>query len=153
MRIGEKRRPVPLAIRLQVALRQLADAHRQLGLLGPDEEPGWELDHDPALARRDVDPETGQHVPHQHAVNYLVYLSRSCHKAKTVGTGATTRGSDIGEIARERRVTKKQAAFRAALLAKSEGREKLETNPKGRKIRSPGFQKGPSKWPKRSMKR
>lgn len=68
-----------------------------------------EFDHVLALARGGED-----------TLDNLVALHRSpCHAEKTRGAGATTRGSDIGEIAKTRRLTKKQDAFRERLLAKT----------------------------------
>jgi hypothetical protein len=118
------RRKVPDSIGLKVALRQL-------GIEQP------ELDHDPALSRRDFDPETGKYTPDEHNPDFLVWRDKADHKIKTFGTKATTRGSDIGERAHERRVTKKEAAFRARLLAKATG-----TEPSPKKYR----------WPKRPMR-
>lgn len=45
-------------------------------------------------------------------------LCEPCHAIKTRGLPATTRGSDIHEIARTRRLTQKEKDFRASLLRK-----------------------------------
>ena len=48
----------------------------------------------------------------------------ACHAVKTRGKGATTRGSDVGDIKHVRHVTRSHEAFRARLLAKDEGKDK-----------------------------
>jgi 5-methylcytosine-specific restriction endonuclease McrA len=48
----------------------------------------------------------------------------ACHAVKTRGNGATTRGSDVGEIAHSRHVMASHAEFRARLLAKDAGEKK-----------------------------
>lgn len=57
-------------------------------------------------------------------IENIVAVHIDCHSAKTRGTGATTAGSDIGNIAKTRRLTKSQEAYRAALLRKETGEEK-----------------------------
>ncbi|TDR90344.1 hypothetical protein [Enterovirga rhinocerotis] len=109
-RPAEPRRKVPMKIQLWAALYQL-------GLEPTDAE----LDHFPALALRPIDPVTGEHQPHQHDPRALIWRSKADHRAKTFGTGATTRGADAGEIAHTRRLTKKEAEFQARLLAKDVG--------------------------------
>lgn len=48
----------------------------------------------------------------------------ACHAVKTRGNGATTRGSDIGEMAHSRHILASHEAFRARLLAKDAGEQK-----------------------------
>jgi hypothetical protein len=43
-------------------------------------------------------------------------LCEPCHQEKTTGRPATTRGSDIHEIAKTKRLTQKEKEFRASLL-------------------------------------
>lgn len=89
----------------------------------------------------------GCHFDHAHAlalggpdsVGNLVAVHKDCHDRKTFGRkpGAertvTTAGSDVGNIAKARRLTKKQEEARRRMLARGEGEW-----PK-------------SKWPKRSF--
>jgi hypothetical protein len=122
----EKRRAVPLEIRLQVALRQLTEAWRASGRLQPGET--LELDHIPALIRRAHDKRTGCHIPHQHDPDALAYKTRWEHKLKTHGNGATNRGSDRGEHAKTKRLEMKRreqevADARRAMLATSNSDE------------------------------
>lgn len=123
---AEKRRAVPLEIRLKVALRQLTEAWRASGRLQPGEV--IELDHIPALIRRAVDGRTGHHIPHQHDADALAYKTRSEHKLKTHGNGATNRGSDRGEHAKTQRMEEKRREreieeARRAILAKANSDE------------------------------
>jgi len=77
-------------------------------------------------------------VPPQHDPCYIEPLAKADHKAKTFGSGATTAGSDIGRIAKVKRIVESPAGgeeFRRKLLA----REPREAKPKGKA------------WPKRSF--
>lgn len=139
---AEPRRAVPVKVQLAVAKRQLAELMRAKGF----EVERLELDHDPALARRNIDPDTGEHIPHQHDAAYLVWRPAGEHAVKTRGSGATTRGSDIGEITHERHVTASEAEFRARILSRQAGDKRV---PKGT-IRSQGFRPAP---PQRSASR
>lgn len=138
----EKRRPVPLAIALKVALRQLAIA------LGLAPETRFELDHYPALRRRLVDPKTRQHIPHQHDPAALQWLPKAAHAIKTNGTKATTLGSDKHEIAKTDRLEKQQAEVRARLLSKAPG----SPPPKKNSIPGRGFRR-PDREAQRSASR
>lgn len=159
-----KRPYIPLAARLEAALRQLG--------LDPATA---ELDHDPALELRDRVPIVGpipsakklthipdpnpspiigwKYFPDANDPRYLVWRSKAEHATKTNGPGnekrITTRGGDHGDAAHLRRVTKKEAAFRARLLAKGHSARAADdlmdllpdARPKKRKIASRGFQK------------
>lgn len=155
----EKRRAVPLEVRLKVALRQLTEAWRASGRLQPGET--LELDHIPALIRRAHDKRTGHHIPHQHDPDALAYKTRSEHKLKTHGNGATNRGSDRGEHAKTQRLEEKRreqevADARRAMLAASnpdelpnelldKGSNRRDAKPK-RKLQSA------SRWPAKKPK-
>jgi hypothetical protein len=105
-RRAEPRRPVPLAKQVEASKRQIADLMRRLGMVEVPEPVELELDHDPALGLRDVDPATGQHIPHQHDDRFLVWRPKQTHAGKTRGTGATTAGSDVGEMRKTRQLVK-----------------------------------------------
>jgi hypothetical protein len=120
-----RRKSIPLKTQLHAALYQLG--------LEPHEA---ELDHDPALGRRDWDEQAKDTVPPANDPKFLVWRPREGHKRKTFGTKATTYGSDIFEMAKERRVTKKQAEFRSRLLAPV-----------------PKAERPKSKWPKRKLQK
>ena len=119
------RKKVPTKVLLHAALRQLGFEPHEV-----------EADHDPALARRRLNPEGTDYDPPQHDPKHIIWRPIADHRRKTFGTPATTLGSDIHEIAKTRRLTKQQQVFVDRLLAKSEGREM----PK-------------SKWPKRRFGR
>lgn len=120
------RRKVPLAIALKVALRQL-------GLKQP------ELDHQPALGLRERTPDGG-YIPHEHDPDYLVWRDAEEHAVKTRGNGATTAGSDVGNMRHMRDLTKSQEEFRRRMLSKECG----SPPPRTGKIRSRGFEKRPA---------
>ena len=145
-RASDPRRPVPTRVQLEVAKRQLAQLMREKGF----EVDRLELDHDPALGLRPIDPETGHHVPHQHDSVALIWRPRADHKRKTTGRRGESRLSisydgDQSRIAKADRLEEGAAEFRARLLAKAPGkpRERAGT------IKSAGFRKTARK-PKRS---
>lgn len=105
---AEPRRAVPLAKQLEASKRQIADLMQRLGMVAVSEPVELELDHEPALGLRDVDPATGEHRPHQHDPRYLVWRPKARHAVKTRGTGATTAGSDVGEMRKTRQLVEKR---------------------------------------------
>lgn len=107
---AEKRREPPLHVKLEAALRQLVEAWKQLGKVPADETPKLEFDHFPALGLREVCQETGQHIPHQHSAEHLRWMPKADHDRKTRGTGATTNGTDIGEMRKTRQLVKARIA-------------------------------------------
>ena len=107
---AEKRREPPLHVKLTCALRQLVEAWKALGKIPADAEPALEFDHITALGLRDVCPETRQHIPHQHDPDYLQWLPKVDHDRKTRGNGATTNGSDVGEMRKTRQLVRKRIA-------------------------------------------
>lgn len=117
------RRHIPLATQLAVALRQL-------GLVEP------QLDHTPALGLRERTPDGG-YIPHEHDPEALVWRDKAAHAVKTRGNGATTAGSDVGNMRHIRDLQKSQQLFRDRLLRKEPGQ------PRERKgtIRSRGFKR------------
>lgn len=112
-RAAEPRRTPPVGKQLAAAKRQIADLMKKLGMIPvevPMEDLRLECDHDPALGLRDVDPATGQHLPHQHDERYLVFRPDLAHTVKTRGTGATTAGSDVGEMRKTRQLVEARVA-------------------------------------------
>ena len=112
-----KRKAVPMQTQRDVALRQLGELMRKLGF----EVQMFELDHDPALELRPVDPETGEHEPHQHDANYLVWLPKANHRDKTHGKPAgesklNRRDGDQQKIAKAKRLAKSHEEMRRRLL-------------------------------------
>jgi hypothetical protein len=107
---AEKRKEPPLHVKLEAALRQLVEAWKALGRVPADETPKLEFDHHPALGLREVCQETGQHIPHQHSAEHLRWMPKEDHDRKTRGTGATTNGTDIGEMRKTRQLVKKRKA-------------------------------------------
>ena len=140
MTTGDKRKAIPLKVKLEVMVRQArcAICGEHLGTLS-----NIDFDHEPALVFRPFSTVDGEFVPPQNDPEYLRAVHADCHLYKTSGRvkggkTATTRGSDIGEAAHLARVAEKQAEFRRRLLAKKEGESRCQT-PK-------------SRWPKRKMR-
>lgn len=101
---------------------------------------GLDFDHATALALGGADE-----------VENLRAVHRDCHAIKTRGAGATTAGTDIGRIAKVKRIAKDPAGgeeFRRRLLAKAEGEPPPET--KKRKHQWPSRPLGKGKAQRRT---
>ncbi len=85
-----------------------------------------DFDHEQALARGGTDTNDNIRAVH-----------RDCHKAKTFGTGGTTRGSDVYEAAKSKRLERKNADFMRLISSRECGEPR---KPKGT-IKSRGFRK------------
>lgn len=118
---AEPRRAVSMKLQRDLALAQLADAMRALGLIPVDASPEFELDHDPALCLRPVDPETGKHIPPQHEPSCLIWRTKEAHDRKTNGPGGerriTTLGSDKHTKSRVDRLSEAHAETQRKLLS------------------------------------
>lgn len=90
------RKTIPLGVRLDATL---------LHFMGVDAL-SIDWDHDPPLALREFDPETGIYTPHEHDPRHITPRLRADHKRKTFGSPATTAGSDIHAIAKVKRILK-----------------------------------------------
>lgn len=128
-----KRKTIPLAVKLDVALARF-------GLTLAD----VQFDHAPALELREWDEAAGDTIPPANDPEHIQMLLIAEHKAKTFGRRgektATTHGSDIGNIAKARRITKQQEEARRRMLAKDAGEPKPRSKwgsrpfPKRRKV-------------------
>lgn len=98
-----KRRAIPVRIKIVVLMAQAykcALCHfRDVNV----RKRGTNFDHEPALRLRDLTEDGSEYVPHQHDPKYLQALCKVCHDIKTRGSGATTAGTDVGKIKKERR--------------------------------------------------
>jgi len=65
--------------------------------------------HDPLLAARPINPETGDTIPPANDPRHITPMAREAHKARTP--------QDIKTVAKVKRLEKKEAEFRAKLLA------------------------------------
>lgn len=141
-----KRKAIPQ--RLAIAL-----AIRAAGGVAKDEVTGeaitWldalagkvQIDHDPALDKRPVSHETGDTVPPANDESFLYLRRIDGHKAKTFGPGGekriTTRGSDVGDHHRDKRVRGSHADHLTYMKTKTAGQKR----PRKGTIRSRGFDK------------
>lgn len=134
-----RRRPIPLLVKLQVALRQLGYTVNEIH---------W--DHTPPLALREWDPVAQDTIPAANDPNHIRILRIEDHKAVTTGRRGESDLSisfngDVSRIAKARRLSKEEEAFRKRLLAKEAGQPREKTG----SIKSRGFERRP-KEPKRS---
>lgn len=116
MRAKDHRLGIPLGVKLKATLLFAGFSEEQI-------EAGVQFDHCPALGRRSLD-ENGEITPASNDYRYIRPMTKPDHDIKTRGRGATTAGSDIGEIAKTKRIEKDPAggaAFRRKLLAAKAG--------------------------------
>ncbi|MDQ0422372.1 hypothetical protein J2045_003420 [Peteryoungia aggregata LMG 23059] len=127
----DRRKAIPLSVKLEVALRKLGLTIEQIH---------W--DHSPPLALREWDPVKQDTIPPANDPRHIELLLITDHKTKTFGRGGekriTTAGSDIHAIAKVRRLTKAQEEARRRMLAKTEPGESEPVNPRKK-----------TKWPSR----
>lgn len=76
---------------------------------------GFVWDHEPALKLRNVVEKNGEleHEPHQHDAAYITARCARSNRLKTSGAGATTAGTDVGKIKKERKRSRKPKFKRA----------------------------------------
>jgi hypothetical protein len=112
----DRRKHIPLKAQLHAALLQLGFEPHEV-----------ELDHSPALVLRDWDAEAQDTVPAASDPRFLIWRPKAEHARKTFGPGGerriTSAGGDIHAAAHVRRLGRKEADFRARLLAKATGTE------------------------------
>ncbi len=121
---AEIRRAVPMRIQRDLALQLVADLMRKLGMVPVDVPVEFELDHTPALCLREIDPVTGEHIPHQHDPSCLIWRTKEAHAVKTHGPGGekriTTAGSDGHSRRKADRLAEADAEHRLAVAKASE---------------------------------
>lgn len=93
-----------------------------------------EWHHQPALALRLIDIETGKYTPDANDPRYIVPLATKEHRERTAKI-------DIPQAAKTKRLEKAQEAFRAAMVAKTTG-DDPPRDVKRHRIPSRPFQKG-----------
>lgn len=126
------RRPIPVGVKLQVALLALGYNKDEIAR-------EIEYDHAPALGLRRWNDEARDYEPGQHDPEYIKIRLKSEHRRKTTGRKGESKLSgsdgDIQQIAKLKRVTNDESEFRRRLLAKDAGAARP-----------------PSKWPKRKLR-
>jgi hypothetical protein len=80
-------------------------------------------DHHPPLALREYNPKTRKYTPDANDPKFITLYLTEHHDIKTNGgpQAATTAGTDIGNIRKAARLMKKNADFKAKMLAKTFG--------------------------------
>jgi hypothetical protein len=122
-----KRRPIPLHVKLDVALRAL-------GL--KESEIDWS--HEPALGLRAIRDDGSDYEPRQHDPDFIFIRKSADHDHITFKDNGTGRG-DLTAIAHVRRTAAKDQHHKAVLAAKTSGDEPPAPKRHKAKIRSPGF--------------
>lgn len=111
-----RRRPIPDSVKLQVALRRFDLTTAMV-----------RFDHAPPLVMREWDDVARDTIPAANDPDFIQMLLVDEDKVKTFGRGGekriSTADGDIGKIAKMRRNAKREAEFRARLLAKATGAE------------------------------
>ncbi|MGV6874528.1 hypothetical protein ACUSIJ_17800 [Pseudochelatococcus sp. B33] len=131
-----RRRHIPVGVKLHAVLLRL-------GFTDEEIRGGINWDHNPPLALRRVDPETGLLVPEANDPHFIQPLRKSGHDTKTFGRGGekriTTAGGDIHAIAKSKRLARGSAEFDRRLIAKSTGEEPRPERRRKRRIPSRPF--------------
>jgi hypothetical protein len=124
-RVSDYRKAIPCAVKLQVLLNFFCDAVIFGGNIPSWEATELQFDHRPPLCDRDYDTVDGDFIPRQNDPRCIVVESIATHLEKTTGRKAgatrtvTTRGSDIGNRARDRGLRASQLRVEALHVFKS----------------------------------
>jgi hypothetical protein len=137
------RKAIPTKVKLQVVLRQ-GGICKSCGQRIEEVE-NCRFDHVPAIQLRAWDPIANDTTPSVNNPDFINALHEDCHAIKTTGrrgeSRLSARDGDVAAIAKVRRLTRKQEAYRQRLLAKDDpDAEEPETKAK------PKY-----RWPKRSF--
>lgn len=113
------RPPIPMPVKGQVLIRQEGKCGCGCG----HKLQHWkdtQFDHDPALALRPWSDKEEDTIPAANDPEHIVALRKDCHARKTNGAGtATTKGSDVHEFHRGRRLSRAHAKHQEKMLKKS----------------------------------
>jgi hypothetical protein len=158
--VADYRKPITAAVKLAVMIRQGCKATDGVPFSIEDALKGQiQFDHDPALVTRPFDTEAGDFIPPQLEPAKIVARRVGEHLGKTTGRkeGAertvTTKGSDVGNAALDRRVQRRNAVHRYRLAVKAYGQKIADgmypdmaallkrAERKTRKIKGRGFEK------------
>lgn len=118
------RKPIPWRVKQFVLLRDCERAQLTIAEAAKGE---IEYDHRPPLVTRDYDTDADDFIPPQHDPAHIFACRKAKHDERTFGRkdGAaktvTTRGSDIGEAARTRRLRNSQILHNYKMAAKLHG--------------------------------
>lgn len=128
-----RRRSIPMKVKRLVLKRQHGLCKCGCGrIMGGDIEI-THYDHEPALALRAVNRRGTDFVPPQHDPAYIDARCPESHLVKTSGTGATTAGTDIGKITKERRRKNGRKRLGPPMPGSRDSRWKIRMTSTGRK--------------------
>lgn len=138
MTVSSRRKDIPVKVKLQVLVRQA-----RCSVCGEKLETlqSTQFDHRPPLVTRTYDERAGDFVPPQNDPEHIYATHVDCHLHLTTGRkpGAkktvTTRGSDVGEAARVKKIAEVHAEFWRRVMAKGDEDEQPKR----------------SRWPKRKF--
>jgi hypothetical protein len=136
---------IPVTVKLDVVIRQggvCGHCTQKLGSLADTE-----FDHVPALGLRGWDEKARNTIPAANDPQAIVAKHKDCHLIKTTGRKGESRlgdnrDGDTTSIARLRRLTRKETAFRERMLRKVDPEVDTSLSPETTKK---------SRWPKRSF--
>lgn len=126
-----KRKSIPDRVKLLAALKRQGLTIERV-----------QFDHQPPLALRPINPETGDTIPPANDPDHIFMLTVEEHHTKTFGRGGEKRTStadgDIHKIRKAERISEAQEEARRRMLARDEGEPQERTRVK-------------TKWPKRQF--
>src|SRR6478752_4422324 len=108
------RKPIPLAVKLQVIVNQrgLAPTGEPLDAIGA----GIEFDHRPCLSEREYDAARDETIPAANDPAFIVALSAAAHHSLS--------GNDNVRIRKVARLLRKEVEFRETLFRKQPGQRR-----------------------------
>ena len=116
------RKAIPVSVKLKSVLRSDNKCPTCGERLGEIE--GLEFDHVPALGLRSWNPETNDTEPPANDPGHIIPKHIDCHAQKTTGRKGESKiskvGGDTSEIAKLRRLSRKEEDFRKRMLAKAD---------------------------------
>ena len=119
-----KRPQIPTRVKIAVLIIQnFADVHtNELFTVADALEGRIQFDHRPPLWAREYDPETITYEPPANDPHYIDAILKKHHQTRTFGPGGekriTTKGSDIGEFHRSKRLKEAQEDHKEFMRSK-----------------------------------
>jgi len=127
-RTSDYRKAIPDWVKVAAAMKFAIDVYRMSNaFIKPCAEMARSLqyDHRPPLNARPYDSKASDFIPPQNDPEFIFAVEKAHHDEKTFGRKAgaektvTTRGSDVGEAARIRKISAASAVHRARMASKA----------------------------------
>jgi len=124
-KVSTYRKAIPDYVKVCAAVRWALERKGPMDINLKEDLRTLQYDHRPPLSSRQYDTEAGDFIPPQNDPDHIVAVPKDEHLERTSGRKAgaektvTTRGSDVGEAARVRKIKNNDALHRAAMASKA----------------------------------